>query len=146
MIPRPRPTKRGMAAGEDGCRISWCRYGDGERVVAFVPTWNIVDARVVGYQVEYLADRCTVITYDARGSGASDRPPIGYDFPAHAADLVAVLDANNVEQAALVTGSRSVNPAVIVAVEYPGRVDRIAAIAPYVELDPPDEEQALEEA
>ena len=135
-----------MAAGEGGCGIAWCRYGDGERVVLFVPTWNIVDARVVGHQVEYLAEHCTVITYDARGSGASDRPPTGYGFLEHATDGIAVLDANNVGHAALVTASRGINPAVIAAVEHPGRVDCLAAIAPYVELDPQDEEQASVEA
>ncbi len=73
MIPRPSPRERGMVAGEGGCGIAWYRYGRGDRVVVFFPTWNIVDARVVGHQVEYLAERCTVITFDPRGSGASDR-------------------------------------------------------------------------
>jgi pimeloyl-ACP methyl ester carboxylesterase len=27
-------------------RIAWYRYGEGERAILFVPTWNIVDARV----------------------------------------------------------------------------------------------------
>ncbi len=41
-----------MVAGEGGCGIAWYRYGRGDRVVVFFPTWNIVDARVVGHQVE----------------------------------------------------------------------------------------------
>jgi pimeloyl-ACP methyl ester carboxylesterase len=134
-----------MVAGEDGCSIAWYRYGDGDRVVVFFPTWNIVDARVVGHQVEYLAQYCTVITYDARGSGASDRPPVGYSFAAHAADGIAVLDANDVDRAVLVTASRGITPAVIAAVEHPGRVERMAAIAPYVLLVPSDDEQASED-
>ena len=135
-----------MASGEGGCDIAWYRYGDGERVVVFFPTWNIVDARVVGHQVEYLAERCTVISYDARGSGASDRPTTGYGFSAHVADGIAVLDANDVDHAAVVTASRGFNPVVIAAVEHPARIDRVAAIAPYVELDPPGEEQASGQA
>ncbi len=135
-----------MVAGEGGCGIAWYRYGRGDRVVVFFPTWNIVDARVVGHQVEYLAERCTVITYDPRGSGASDRPRAGYGFAEHAADGIAVLNANGVDRAAVVTASRGVGPAVIAAVEHPGRVDCLAAIAPYVPLDPSDEEQASGEA
>jgi pimeloyl-ACP methyl ester carboxylesterase len=135
-----------MAAGEGGCGIAWYRYGEGDRVVVFLPTWNIVDARAVGHQVKYLAEHCTVITYDARGSGSSDRPPTGYDFSAHAADGIAVLDANGVDHAAIVTASRGFSPAVIAAVEHPGRVDCIACIAPGIDLDPSDEEHASTEA
>lgn len=141
MIPKPIPRERGVVASEDGCRIAWYRYGVGDAVVLLMPTWNLVDARVVGHQVEYLAERCTVITYDPRGNGASDRPSRGYDFPMHAADGVAVLDANGVDHAALVTASRGINPAVIACVDHGGRVDRLAVIAPYVPLEPSTDER-----
>jgi non-heme chloroperoxidase len=75
-----------------------------------------------------------VITYDARGSGASDRPVDGYGFGAHAGDGVAVLDELAVDHAGVVTASMGVNAAVIAQVEHPGRIDRLAAIAPYVEV------------
>jgi len=142
LIPRPVPHSTGLVEREDGCRIAWYRYGAGDRVVAFFPTWNFVDARVVGHQVEYLAQRCTVITYDARGSGASDRPSSGYTFEAHVADGIAVLDELAVDHAGVVTASMGMNAAVIAQVEHPGRIDRLAAIAPYVDVAvPPDEEQ-----
>ena len=35
-----------MASSADGTRIAWYRYGAGERAILFVPTWNLVDARV----------------------------------------------------------------------------------------------------
>jgi aminoacrylate hydrolase len=101
-----------------------------------VPTWNVVDARVVGHQVVALEPHATVITYDPRGHGASDRPARGYDLPLHAADALAVMEANGIEEAALVTASRGMNAAVLLAAEDPGRFDRLAAIAPYMELDP----------
>ena len=40
-----------MATSADGTRIAWYRYGGGDRTILFVPTWNLVDARVVGHQV-----------------------------------------------------------------------------------------------
>ena len=43
-----------MAASADGTRVAWYRYGGGERTILFVPTWNLVDARVVGHQVAAL--------------------------------------------------------------------------------------------
>jgi pimeloyl-ACP methyl ester carboxylesterase len=95
-----------------------------------------------------LASHATVLTLDPRGAGASDRPERGYDFPLHAEDALAVLDANGIGRASLVTASRSLNAAVLLVTDDPGRFDRLVAIAPYMELetdpDPPDPER-LEE-
>jgi aminoacrylate hydrolase len=124
-----------MATSADGTRIAWYRYGGGERTVLFVPTWNIVDARVVGHQVAALEPHATVITYDPRGAGASERPERGYDFPLHAADALAVLAANGQEEAAIVTASRGVNAALLLAVNEPEQFDRLAVVAPYMQLD-----------
>ena len=125
-----------MATSVDGTRIAWYRYGEGEPAILFVPTWNLVDARVVGHQVVALEPHGTVLTYDPRGAGASDRPARGYDFPLHAADALAVLEACGIERASLVTASRGVNAAVLLATDAPQRFDRVAAIAPYMQLEP----------
>lgn len=144
MIPTPRPGAHGMATSADGTRIAWYRYGGGERAVLFVPTWNIVDARVVGHQVAALEPHATVVTYDPRGVGASERPERGYDFPLHAADALAVLEATGIEHVALVTASRGMNAAVLLTAGDPKRFDRLAVVAPYMQLDaepaPPDPE------
>ncbi len=124
-----------MAASADGTRIAWYRYGEGEQAILFMPTWNLVDARVVGHQVVALEPHATVLTYDPRGAGASDRPARGYDFPRHAADALAVLAATGTERAALVTASRGTNAAVLLAVEDPDRFDRVVGIAPYMQLE-----------
>lgn len=136
MIPTPRPREHGLATSVDGTRIAWYRYGGGERAILFVPTWNIVDARVVGHQVAALEPYATVVTYDPRGAGASERPERGYDFPLHAADALAVLDATGIERAALVTASRGLNAAVLLTAGDPERFDRLAAVAPYMRLEP----------
>lgn len=145
MIPTPRRRERGRATSVDGTRIAWYRYGAGERTILFVPTWNIVDARVVGHQVAALEPHATVVTYDPRGAGVSDRPERGYDFPLHAADASAVLDAAGIDRAALVTASRGVNAAVLLIADDPPRFDRLAVIAPYMRLErdlgPPNREQ-----
>ena len=144
MIPAPRPRAHGTATSADGTQIAWYRYGDGERAILFVPTWNIVDARVVGHQVAALEPHATVVTYDPRGHGASERPQSGYDFPLHAADALAALDATGIEQAALVTASRGVNATVLLTTDEPKRFDRLAVLAPYMLLEaepaPPDPE------
>jgi pimeloyl-ACP methyl ester carboxylesterase len=136
VIPAPSPAAKGMARSGDGTRIAWYRYGGGGRTILFVPTWNLVDARVVGYQVAALQSHATVLTYDPRGAGASERPKRGYDFPLHAADAVAVLDENGIECAALVTASRGLNAAVLLITNEPERFDRLAVVAPYMNLAP----------
>jgi len=147
VIARPVPRDGGVAVSADGTRIAWSRYGQGDRTILFVPTWNMVDSRVVGHQVASLARHATVLTFDPRGAGASDRPARGYGFPMHAADAVAVLDANRIERASLVTASRGMNTVVLLASEDPHRFDRLVAIAPFVVLDhgnAADEDDSLE--
>jgi pimeloyl-ACP methyl ester carboxylesterase len=133
-----------VATSRDGTRIAWYRYGGGDRCILFVPTWNLVDARVVGYQVAALEPYATVVTYDPRGAGASERPERGYDFPLHAADAAAVLEATGIERVSLVTASRGVNAAILLAADDAKRCERLAAIAPYMMLEsepaPPDPE------
>jgi pimeloyl-ACP methyl ester carboxylesterase len=136
VIPAPPSSEHGVASGADGTPIAWWRHGTGARTVLFVPTWNLVDSRVVGHQVVALQEHATVIRYDPRGAGRSGRPARGYDFPQHAGDALAVLEAVGECGAALVTASRGINVTILLATEHPERFDRIAAVAPYMRLDP----------
>jgi pimeloyl-ACP methyl ester carboxylesterase len=137
----PSPTQAGFA-NSLGVRIAWHRYGAGARVVLFIPTWNIVDARVVGQQVAFLAERMTVLTYDPRGAGESERPASGYTFEHHLADALAVLDANAVRRASIITASRGMSTAVLMAARNPDRVERLAAVGAYMRLvpEPPNDD------
>ena len=135
MIPAPRPSAHGRTTSADGTAIAWYRYGNGDRAILFVPTWNLVDARVVGHQVAALEPHATVVTYDPRGAGASERPATGYDFPLHAADALAVLDATGIERAALVTASRGINAGLVLVADHPERFDRLVAIGSYMQLE-----------
>jgi len=131
-----RVTDGRFALSADGTRIAWRRLGMGERVILFVPTWNLVDSRVVKHQVDFLAPRATVLTYDPRGAGASDRPDHGYDFPMHAADALAVLDAADVMRASVVTASRGLASSVVLASTNPQRVERLVSVGSYIQFEP----------
>ena len=96
-----------------------------------------MDARVVGHQVAAFAPHATVVTYDPRGHGASDRPARGYGFANHAADAFAVMQANALEHAAIVTASRGLNATLILAKDHPESVERIASVASYMVLERP---------
>ena len=67
-----------------------------------------------------------VIRYDARGFGASTTDDVAFS---HRADLVAVLDAYGLRQAALVGNSRGGMAALDTAIEYPERVVAVVGVA-----------------
>ena len=62
------------------------------------------------------------VAVDLRGHGDADKPPTGYDLPALAADVVAVLDALGAARAVLVGASSGGYVAQQVAVSAPDRV------------------------
>ena len=105
LLLRPEADETGFADGA-GIRIAWRRYGSGPETILFIPTWNFADSRVLRHQVDGLRDRFRVLTFDARGSGLSDRPSAGYRFIDHLADAVAVLDATDTAAASVVAASR----------------------------------------
>ena len=67
------PDREGVVE-RDGVRVHWESYGDGEPAILFMPTWEIVHSRSWKSQVPFLARRFTVVTFDPRGNGRSDRP------------------------------------------------------------------------
>lgn len=70
----------------------------------------------------------TVIVPDLRGMGLSAHPDTGYTKKNQALDIIGVLDALNVERAALVTHDIGNMVGYPLAVQYPARITRWAAI------------------
>ena len=74
-----------------------------------------------------------VLTVDVRGHGCSSRPPAGvheFDPEAIAEDLVAVLDAADVERVVAVGHSWGGQLVTALAVTHPERVERLVALDP----------------
>jgi pimeloyl-ACP methyl ester carboxylesterase/predicted glycosyltransferase len=116
----------------DGVRVHWERWGDGEQTILFLPTWAIVHARAWKAQLPWFSRRYRVLAFDARGNGRSDRPAdtAAYAEAELAADALAVLDANGVDRAALVTLSRGAQRGLLLAANHPERVSAAVFIAP----------------
>lgn len=72
-----------------------------------------------------LSSSYRVITLDNRGIGDSDAPPGPYDTATMAADAVAVLDAAGVAKAHVMGASLGGMIAQTLALDHPGRVDRL---------------------
>jgi pimeloyl-ACP methyl ester carboxylesterase len=123
----------------DGVRVFWERYGDGAPTVLLLPAWSIIHSRQWKAQVSYLARHYTVVTFDGRGNGRSDRPPTAaaYNDDQYVADAVAVLDATGTDRAVLVGLSRGGRWAVELAATWPERVLGAVLIDPAISFMAP---------
>jgi len=115
----------------DGVRIFYEVYGQGDPVFLLLPTWEIVHSRAWKCQIPYFARHGTVVTFDPRGNGRSDRPldVHAYDRREIVGDALAVLDQAGVERVVLVSWCNA-GEELILAAEHPDRVARLVSIAP----------------
>jgi pimeloyl-ACP methyl ester carboxylesterase len=132
----------------DGVRIAFQVFGDGPRSLLLLPTWPIVHSDFWRAQVPHLMSRYRVVTFDGRGNGASDRPDVvdSYTGTVMLADALGVLDAVDVDRAAVLSVSLGAFWAALLAANHPDRVAASAFIAPYLPLGPQTEERAAAEA
>lgn len=113
-----------METQSRGHRIHYIAQGEGEPLV-LIPGFlqSIGRWRDVGY-VDAFAGDYRVIAIDPLGHGASDKPhePGRYLLPDVAADVVAVLDAEEIDAAHVWGYSRGAQIACLVATLFPERV------------------------
>jgi pimeloyl-ACP methyl ester carboxylesterase len=116
----------------DGIKIFYEVFGAGEPTILLLPTWSLMHSRQWKMQVPYLARHCRVITFDGRGNGRSDRPvdPEAYAESEFAADAIAVMDATQTERAIIVSFSLGAQRALLLAANYPQRVDAAVFVGP----------------
>jgi pimeloyl-ACP methyl ester carboxylesterase/predicted glycosyltransferase len=148
-IAAPRPVAAEQTRGRypdetgyverDGVSVFWERFGDGDPTVLFLPTWSIVHSRIWKCQVPYFARLGTVVTFDGRGNGRSDRPsaPEAYATSEFVADAIAVMDATKTERAWMVSLSMGAPRALMLGANYADRVEGLVFIGAAVPLGPP---------
>jgi pimeloyl-ACP methyl ester carboxylesterase len=107
-----------------------------EIVGAGPPLCLINGYRLSGYAwprtfIEGLADRCTVIAFDNRGTGRSDKPADGYDFASQAHDVIALLDDLDIGRVHLLGYSMGGAIAQEVAIRHPHRIARLILFATF---------------
>jgi pimeloyl-ACP methyl ester carboxylesterase/DNA-binding CsgD family transcriptional regulator len=119
-----------FARAADGVTVGYQVFGQGPVLVWLPSLSNIVAQwRVPALRASYeaLAQHLTVVLYDGRGTGSSDRridlADLGVD--AHLRDLAAVLDDAGIQRASLLGYYHSVTTAIAYAARHPDRVDRM---------------------
>jgi pimeloyl-ACP methyl ester carboxylesterase/predicted glycosyltransferase len=132
------PERQGIIQ-RDGVRVAFEVFGHGTPALLLIPASPITHARSWKGIVPSLARRFTVVTTDGRGTGRSDRPrtPECYTPAEVTADLLAVLDAADVDRAVLVAHCHAVPWALSLAAGHPQRAAGLLAIAPAFPAAPP---------
>ncbi len=115
----------------DGTSLSGEESGEGQPIVLLHGLTATRRYVVMGSRA---LERCghRTIAYDARGHGRSDPAPHAsdYGYPLLAADLLALLDALEIERAALVGASMGAQTALRLALDRPDRVAALVLITP----------------
>lgn len=120
----------------DGVGIAYEQVGQGAPALLFLPAWMITNSGLWAAQREGLGGRFRCLSYDARGSGRSDRPtePERYQVTELVADTLAVLDAVGADRAVLVGNSLGGLVAYLTAALHPDRVAGLVLISASVDL------------
>lgn len=143
MIREPAPRAEGDIV-RDNVRVHYQVFGNGPRAVLLLPTWSIATSGIWVKQVPHLAERYTVIAFDGRGNGGSDRPtePKAYAPREFALDALAILDKLNVKEAAVFSMSGGAPSHLLLAAESPKRVRASVFVGPALPISPPYPERA----
>jgi 3-oxoadipate enol-lactonase len=104
--------------------------GDGPPV-CLINGYRLSGAAWPGAFIGRLSTRCSVIVFDNRGTGRSDKPDDGYEFSNQARDVIGLLDDLGLARTHLLGFSMGGAIAQEVAIQYADRVDRLILLATF---------------
>ncbi|QRQ86175.1 alpha/beta fold hydrolase [Cupriavidus oxalaticus] len=118
-----------LCTSRDGVRLAYAVTGSGAPLVK-AANWMShlefdVGSPVWSHMITALSAHHTLIRYDERGCGLSDRDVEDLSFDAWLRDLETIVDANGVEHFPLLGISQGASIAVAYAVAHPGRVSHL---------------------
>jgi len=125
----------GRAVSADGVEIHYETWGAGEPALVFVHGWSC-DGSYWADQVEAFAADRKVVTVDLAGHGQSGDQRTDYTMAAFGADVVAVLEALDLEKAILVGHSMGGPVVVEAALAAPARVRELIGIDNFQDFNP----------
>jgi pimeloyl-ACP methyl ester carboxylesterase/DNA-binding CsgD family transcriptional regulator len=124
-----------FCTASDGVRIAYAVHGSGPPLVR-AATWlthvqHDWDSPLIQHWLRGLAERRTVVRYDMRGCGLSDREVADVSLEAHVRDLEAVADHAGYERFALLGLSQGGPVSILYARRHPERVTRLVLNGTY---------------
>ena len=126
-----------FCVASDGVRLAWASHGSGKPIVR-AATWLTHlefdwESPVWSHWLKGLGERHTVVRYDERGCGLSDRDTKDLSLDRWVADLEAVVDAAALDRFALLGISHGAATAIAYAARHPERVDRLVVYGGYAQ-------------
>lgn len=119
------------AATEDGVSIAFWRLGESDESLLVLPMLPLshlqVEWQIPGFRQwwEHVATDRTIIRFDSRGTGLSERGIENLSLDAHILDILAVLDRCGIERTAILASSYAGPVGLAFAARYPERVSRL---------------------
>lgn len=122
-----------FAVAPDGVRVAWDRAGEGPPLVRAATWLTHLEYDVAVYQ-HWLTDLTrgrSLVRYDMRGCGLSDRGPADVSLEARVEDLAAVVDGAGLQHFDLLGVSGGGPVSVVYAARHPGRVRSLVLYGSY---------------
>ena len=113
----------------DGTRIAYATTGEGPPMV-FLPGWMGTIERNLDF-LNPLAQGRLLVTFDRRGTGASQRDVDGVSLETEVADFVAVVDCLELKTFDLLSIGEGAAVSVAYAAQHPDRVSRLVLLHSY---------------
>ncbi len=125
-----------FCTAHDGIRIAFAKAGDGSPLVRTANWFTHLeldwDSAIWRHWFEALAEGHTLIRYDPRGSGLSDRNVDNFSLDAWVSDLEAVVSAAGLRRFPLIGLCQGGVVAAAYAARYPDRVSRLILYDSYL--------------
>ena len=124
-----------FCTGSDGARLAYAVSGSGPPLLR-APHWITHlehDAAVWGHLLDALGRRFTLVRFDQRGCGLSDRGVVDISFAAWVRDLESVADAARLERFAVLGVSQGAAIAIAYAARHPERVSHLILYGGYAQ-------------
>lgn len=134
----PRATQQiRFCTSRDGTRVAYATCGEGPPLVRAGHTFSHLelewDCLAWRHWLELYSQRHTLVRYDMRGTGLSDRDCVEHAFERHVEDFAAVVEAAGLERFGVVSMTGGAGLGVVHAARHPGQVERLLVYAGYVE-------------
>lgn len=126
-----------FCTASDGARLAWASHGKGRPMVK-AANWlthleHDWESPVWSYWLQGLGQSHSVVRYDERGCGLSDRDLNDPSMEEWVSDLETVVEASGVERFTLLGISQGAAIAIAYAVRHPERVERMVLYGGYVQ-------------
>ena len=120
---------------DDGTRVAYATHGRGQPLVKVAHWMTHLEhdwaSPVWRHWLAALGERFTVVRYDGRDTGLSDRDAGRVSLEAWVADLEAVMDAAGVDRAPLLAMCQAGPVAIAFAARHPERVSHLVLVGTY---------------